>query len=305
MCQGIDPSISGFTSQIFWLLSLSYLGMSAGNPQNKVNTLIPDLWSTYQENSHSFQQKNVEFCTFCGASSSPSSSQSSDIKIPSEASVTEGKECDTAGTLEDNSEEEQGSNGSADHAASEEHSSKEQTLESQMSDPLSDLDIENTEEVIERISEDDNLCDTAETVNDNNIVTDTTEILDFIDDHQNSLQVKNESHDNTENLVDIKNQPEEHEIEDTGDEIIEKTEKEEKETKSEDDGICENKYSKETRGESKEHASDEYNEDKAEEEEDSWEYEWEDEDENEYEFYEVDEDEYKVQTFDGSFSIAI
>ena len=53
------------------------------------------------------------------------------------------------------------------------------------------------------------------------------------------------------------------------------------------------------------HASDEYNEDKAEEEEDSWEYEWEDEDENEYEFYEVDEDEYKVQTFDGSFSIAI
>ena len=174
-----------------------------------------------------------------------------------------------------------------------------------MSDPLSDLDIENTEEVIERISEDDNLCDTAETVNDNKIVTDTTEILDFIDDHQNTLQVKNESHDNTENLVDIKNQPVEHEIEDTGDEIIEKTEKEEKETKSEDDGIYENKYSKETRGESNEHASDEYNEDKAEEEEDSWEYEWEDEDENEYEFYEVDEDEYKVQTFDGSFSIAI
>merc|ERR1711936_1516745 len=51
----------------------------------------------------------------------------------SEASVSEGKECDTAGTLEDNSEEEQGSNGSADHAASEEHSCREQTLESQMS----------------------------------------------------------------------------------------------------------------------------------------------------------------------------
>merc|ERR1711936_156559 len=187
----------------------------------------------------------------------------------SEASVSEGKECDTAGTLEDNSREELGSNGSADHAASEEHSSKEQTLESQMSDPLSDLDIENTEEVIERISEDDNLCDTAETVNDNKIVTDTTEILDFIDDHQNTLQVKNESHDNTENLEDIKNQSVEHEIEDTGDEIIEKNEKEEKETKSEDDGICENKYSKETRGESKEHASDEYNKDKAEEEKSS------------------------------------
>ena len=40
-------------------------------------------------------------------------------------------------------------------------------------------------------------------------------------------------------------------------------------------------------------------------EEDSWEYEWEDEEDNEFEFFEVDEDEYKVQTFDGSFSIAI
>ena len=38
---------------------------------------------------------------------------------------------------------------------------------------------------------------------------------------------------------------------------------------------------------------------------DSWEYEWEDEEDNEFEFFEVDEDEYKVQTFDGSFSIAI
>ena len=39
------------------------------------------------------------------------------------------------------------------------------------------------------------------------------------------------------------------------------------------------------------------------EEEEEWE--WEDGDDYEYEFYEVDEDEYKVQTFDGSFSIAI
>ena len=39
------------------------------------------------------------------------------------------------------------------------------------------------------------------------------------------------------------------------------------------------------------------------EEEDEWE--WEDGDDYEYEFYEVDQDEYKVQTFDGTFSIAI
>ena len=39
------------------------------------------------------------------------------------------------------------------------------------------------------------------------------------------------------------------------------------------------------------------------EEEEEWE--WEDGDDYEYEFYEVDQDEYKVQTFDGSFSIAI
>ena len=38
---------------------------------------------------------------------------------------------------------------------------------------------------------------------------------------------------------------------------------------------------------------------------DEEEWEWEDGDDYEYEFYEVDQDEYKVQTFDGSFSIAI
>ena len=38
---------------------------------------------------------------------------------------------------------------------------------------------------------------------------------------------------------------------------------------------------------------------------DEEEWEWEDGDDYEYEFYEAEEDEYKVQTFDGSFSIAI
>ena len=38
---------------------------------------------------------------------------------------------------------------------------------------------------------------------------------------------------------------------------------------------------------------------------DEEEWEWEDGDDYEYEFYEVDQDQYKVQTFDGSFSIAI
>ena len=41
------------------------------------------------------------------------------------------------------------------------------------------------------------------------------------------------------------------------------------------------------------------------ESEDEWEYEWEEEDDNEYEYYEQDEEQYKVQTFDGSFSVAV
>lgn len=52
-----------------------------------------------------------------------------------------------------------------------------------------------------------------------------------------------------------------------------------------------------------ENNDDNLEEDDDEEEEEEWE--WEDGDDYEYEFYEVDQDEYKVQTFDGSFSIAI
>ena len=73
---------------------------------------------------------------------------------------------------------------------------KELTEESQLSDTLSDLDSEK----IEKISEDDNLCKTVESANDNDLKT-TLDTLDCSDDHDNDLQVKNESCGDTDDLL--------------------------------------------------------------------------------------------------------
>ena len=117
-------------------------------------------------------------------------------------------------------------------------------------------------------------------------------------DNENSLKIK-DSENITENNVVLRgceefeeneNQPEENKGERESQEEGEDKDDNDTGENHEDENISEDKNG--------EHLTDPG-------EEDSWEYEWEDEEDNEFEFFEVDEDEYKVQTFDGSFSIAI
>ena len=171
-------------------------------------------------------------------------------------------------------------------------------MESQISDrsdPISPPEGETIEkthiEINEKLSEHEDLCQDDRTVDDD-------EELGLIDNEKN-LQAKNA--EITENDVVVQceeikseNQPEENKGEgESQEEIEEKDDNDDRNTTGEnnDDGnLSEDKTGEQLTDP---------------DEEDSWEYEWEDEEDNEFEFFEVDEDEYKVQTFDGSFSIAI
>ena len=143
-------------------------------------------------------------------------------------------------------------------------------------------------EKIEKISEDDNPSKTIESAYDNNL---ETPLDNFSDDHDNDLEVKNESCEDTEDLLDGE-ADEENEIESERNGVeLEGMENSESNGKLDEENFS--------------NQQDDNEENILEAEEDSWEYEWEDEDENECEFFEIEEDEYKVQTFDGTFSINI
>ena len=181
----------------------------------------------------------------------------------------------------------------------EDKSSVESILESQISDrsdPISQPDGETTPphiEINEKFSDHEDLRQDDRSVDDE-------EELGLID-NENHLQEKKAENITENDVVQCEeyeetkseNQPGENTSDGESQEVEEKDDNDDRNTTGEnnDDG----NLREEKTGE---HLTDQ-------EEEDSWEYEWEDEEDNEFEFFEVDEDEYKVQTFDGSFSIAI
>ena len=199
-----------------------------------------------------------------------------------EPSLMENKECEAAEISADSSGEQRRSGPDEDDL--EDKSSVESTLESQISDTISHPEGETFEktpsntEITEKLSEYDDLCKEDSKVDDD-------EELGLIDNENNSQNCEENKSENQPEDNEIGSEGESQEEVDNDDRKSINTEENNDDGNISDEKHCENMTDPD--------------------EDDSWEYEWEDEEDNEFEFFEVDEDEYKVQTFDGSFSIAI
>lgn len=199
-----------------------------------------------------------------------------------EPSLMENKECEAAEISADSSGEQRRSGPDEDDL--EDKSSVESTLESQISDTISHPEGETFEktqsntEITEKLSEYDDLREEDCKVDDD-------EELGLIDNENNSQNCEENKSENQPEDNEIGSEGESQEEVDNDDRKSINTEENNDDGNTSDEKHCENMTDPD--------------------EDDSWEYEWEDEEDNEFEFFEVDEDEYKVQTFDGSFSIAI
>lgn len=194
----------------------------------------------------------------------------------------ENKECEAAEISADSSGEQRRSGPDEDDL--EDKSSVESTLESQISDTISHPEGETFEktpsntEITEKLSEYDDLRKEDCKVDDD-------EELGLIDNENNSQNCEENKSENQPEDNEIGSEGESQEEVDNDDRKSINTEENNDDGNISDEKHCENMTDPD--------------------DDDSWEYEWEDEEDNEFEFFEVDEDEYKVQTFDGSFSIAI
>ena len=194
----------------------------------------------------------------------------------------ENKECEAAEISADSSGEQRRSGPDEDDL--EDKSSVESTLESQISDTISHPEGETFEktpsntEITEKLSEYDDLREEDCKVDDD-------EELGLIDNENNSQNCEENKSENQPEDNEIGSEGESQEEVDNDDRKSINTEENNDDGNISDEKHCENMTDPD--------------------DDDSWEYEWEDEEDNEFEFFEVDEDEYKVQTFDGSFSIAI
>ena len=194
----------------------------------------------------------------------------------------ENKECEAVEISADSSGEQRRSGPDEDDL--EDKFSVESTLESQISDTISHPEGETFEktpsntEITEKLSEYDDLLKEDCKVDDD-------EELGLIDNENNSQNCEENKSENQPEDNEIGSEGESQEEVDNNDRKSINTEENNDDGNISDEKHCENMTDPD--------------------DDDSWEYEWEDEEDNEFEFFEADEDEYKVQTFDGSFSIAI